>query len=161
MDNVLLSLLLTLRSGQPLLSDLEKTQLYELGERLQLLKPERWNFVKQTLLNIVAANPTRQEQFQAYLSKLENHGRPIILDSLPNNEELAAELGTESTLERRGFRPGQSQESFNQALINDLVVPILLSDNPPETTEKVSFLERLRQKLQQIERDDALPPMSL
>lgn len=163
-DRTLLALLLTLKSVNISLEEEKQSQLnqqlYRVGQQLKL-KPERWNFIKRSLESIITDRPKIQQEFQGFLIQLEMIGNQLSPEVLPTDIELEQELETKPNVERRGFKPGTSGESLSTTLINDLVVPTLLSSNPPEVTKKLSFLERLQQQLEQIDRDEMVSPTNL
>ncbi|MBP0019416.1 MAG: hypothetical protein J7647_17915 [Cyanobacteria bacterium SBLK] len=156
-DKTLFAFLLALKNVSNDLEEGEKSslnqQLHRVGQQLKL-KPERWNFIKRGLEGIMSDRPVLNREFQSFLTQLEIIESKLSSEILPTDLELEQELETEQSIERRGFKPGKSQESLSQAIINDVVVPTLLSSNPPAVTQKLSFLERLQQRIQKISPDD-------
>lgn len=159
-DKTLLALLLTLRNLETPLREREKEQLCEIGELLQLI-PEDWDLIQQDLMDILTENLALYQQFKLFLTKLENVRDNLTIEFLPTEAELEQELPKQKTIERRGFPPGQSPQSFTEALMNDTIVPVLFDENPPEVTKKLSFLQRLQQALQNNNEDDLSPPMGV
>jgi hypothetical protein len=158
----LLALLLAIRDPDITLNDDEQEELFTIGEKLEN-DPEMRDKTQAKLMSVIDSNPKLNESFIKYQTALisflatENGGN---LDYLPTSEEVLERLqaGNEhSQIEQRGFKPGNTPRSQSQIIINDIVVPILKSDNPPEVSK--SLFQRLLEKLSQFSTDsDTQPP---
>lgn len=149
----LLALLLTLKHTQTPLNPETQTRLYELGERLQNFDPQRWPIIKRTLHTLLNTTPTLTPEFQKHLATLQTHPCDRLLTlTLPPDPHSP-------TLEKRGIEPGRPTQNNSQYLINDLVIPTLLNDNPIATSQKLTGWQRFWQPTDPSD-DDYLPPLN-
>ncbi|CAD0226746.1 hypothetical protein [Planktothrix agardhii] len=159
----LLALLLAIRDHPDVtLNDDKKDELFTIGEQLKPNREMR-DETHAKLMSVIQSNDKLNESFTKYQTALirflatENSEN---LDYLPTSEEVleALQTGNESSqIERRGVKPKKSKRSPSLTIINDIVVPILKSDNPPEVSKKL--FQRLLENLQQFSADsDTQPP---
>ncbi|VXD18167.1 conserved hypothetical protein [Planktothrix serta PCC 8927] len=158
----LLALLLAIRDPGVTLNSDKQEELFTIGEQLQL-NPEMGDKTHAKLMSVIQSNPKLNESFTKYQTALirflatENSEN---LDYLPTSEEVLKRLqagNKSSQREIRGELPKKSQRSPSHTIINDIVVPILKSDNPPEVSK--SLFQRLLEKLSQFSADsDTQPP---
>jgi len=165
----LLALLLAIRDPDVTLNSDEQEELFIIGEQLEL-DPDDGATIEAELMSVIQSNPKLNERFTKYQTALirflatENGGN---LDYLPTSEEVLKTLQSSEFLtilgykpppiEQRGFQPGNTPRSQSQIIINDIVVPILKSDNPPKVSK--SLFQRLLEKLSQFSADsDTQPP---
>ena len=148
-NTTLIALLLALKDLKDPLSPTEQANLETVGEQLAVA-PNRWESIEKGLIKVIEANPSLNQQYQATKAKLDAMDGNIPADLLPNEAELAQELGTGKTREIRGYKPGKPAQSDINVIINDLVVPILRNNDSSTTAKKISFLERFQKHLQEI-----------
>lgn len=151
----LIALLLALKQLKIHPSPDRLEQIYELGEKLKL-DPSYCQSISQDLDAIMAGDLPLQSHFQFFLSRLTALGE-LPLDIWPEIAELQAELGASNQVEFRGFRPNQNSPSVNLEIINDIVVPTLLSNNILAQVEKLSFLQRIQQRIAESAGDGSSP----
>jgi hypothetical protein len=158
----LLALLLAIRDSSVTLNSDDQKKLFTIGEQLEL-DPDDGETIEDELMSVIQSNHKLNESFIKYqtaLIRFISTENGDILDYLPTSEEMLEALQADnesSQIEIRGFPPKKSQRSPSHTIINDLVVPILKSDNPPEVSK--SLLQRLLEKLSQFSADsDTQPP---
>ncbi|OIP68007.1 MAG: hypothetical protein AUK43_17535 [Oscillatoriales cyanobacterium CG2_30_40_61] len=157
----LLALLLAIRDPDVTLNADQQKELFTIGEQLQL-NPKMRDKTHAKLMSVIQSNPKLNESFTKYQTALisflatENSEN---LDYLPTSEEVLERLQTgnkPNQIEKLGPKPENTPRSRSQIIINDIVVPILKSDNPPEVSK--SLFQRLLEKLSQFSTDsDKLP----
>jgi hypothetical protein len=101
------------------------------------------------LMSVIQSNPKLNESFTKYQTALisflatENSEN---LDYLPTSEEVLERLPPSNpTPTMLGPKPKKSKRSPSLTIINDIVVPILKSNNPSEVSK--SLFEPLLEKL--------------
>lgn len=166
----LLALLLAIRDSDVTLDSDEQEELFTIGEQLEL-DPDDWETIEAELMSAINSNPKLNESFTKYQTALISFlatADSENLDYLPTSEEVLEKLQSSnqtltklgfkpSQIEERGFKPKKSQRSRSSTIINDIVVPIFKSNNPPEVSK--SLFQRLLKKLSQFSADsDTQPP---
>ncbi|WP_026794429.1 MULTISPECIES: hypothetical protein [Planktothrix] len=158
----LLALLLAIRDHPDVaLNDDKQEELFTIGEQLKR-HPEMRDKTHAKLMSVIQSNDKLNESFTKYQTALirflatENSEN---LDYLPTSEEVLETLqaGNEhNQMEKLGPKPKKSKRSPSLTIINDIVVPILKSNNPPEVSKKL--FQPLLDKLSQVSADsDKLP----
>ncbi|MFL9819191.1 hypothetical protein AB0756_19265 [Tolypothrix campylonemoides VB511288_2] len=149
-NTTLLALLLVLKDFDVTLTPSENTELETIGEQLALDFPQRWNDIQERLMKLISSNTSLYQRYQATKAKLEIMDSHLLASLLPNKGELEKELVTNSKREVRGYKPPRlAKPDSGNEIVNDIVVPILRSDEPSEKAKQLSFLERLQKKLYQ------------
>ncbi len=152
----LLALLLAIRDPDVTLNADEQKKLFTIGEQLQL-NPEMRDKTHAKLMSVIQSNSKLNENFTKYQTALISFLAPENsknLDYLPTSEEVLERLNPERLnpgIEVLGELPKKSQRSPSHTIINDIVVPILKSNNPPEVSK--SLFQRLLEKLRQFSAD--------
>ena len=168
----LLALLLAIRDSDVTLDSDEQEELFTIGEQLEL-DPDDWETIATDLMSAINSNPKLKESFTKYQAALISFlatEKGNNLDYLPTSEEVLERLQTgnqtlttlgfkPTQIEKRGFKPKKSQGSPSLTIINDIVVPILKSDNSPEVSKKL--FQRLLEKLSQFSADSGTQPSIL
>lgn len=145
-NNTLLALSLALKDLETPLSVNEHKAFRDAAERLQLER-DNWEEYEPDLIAVIQANPKLNQLYQAAKSQLDSLNGEIPSDLLPTRQELQEVIPTPETPQLRGFAPvGDDNDSHE---INNLVINILATPNPPETAKKISRLEKLQQFLKQ------------
>jgi hypothetical protein len=160
----LLALLLAIRDPDVTLNSDEQEELFTIGEQLQL-NPEMRDKTHTKLMSVIDSNSKLNESFTKYqialIHFLEGENSDIS-DYIPTSEEVLERLqagNKSSQIEKRGYRPENTPRSPSQMIINDIVVPILKSDNPPKVSK--SLFERLLEKLPPFPTDSDIQPSTL
>ncbi len=150
----LLAMLLAIRDLDVALNNDEQKELFTIGEQLQL-NPEMRDKTHAKLMSLIDSNPKLNESFTKYQTALisflatENSEN---LDYLPTSEELLERLPpSNQTPTTLGPKPKKSKRSPSLTIINDIVVPILKSNNPREVSK--SLFQRLLEELSQFSAD--------
>jgi hypothetical protein len=145
-NKTLLALLLALKNLEIPLSNEEQAAFQDAAYQLQL-DSQDWEDYKLDLLAVIQANPTLNQLYQNALSQLDAFSGNIPGDLLPTQAELKQVIPTAQAPATRGFAPISDDLDSNE--INNMVINILASPNPSETTKKLSRFEQLQQFLQQ------------
>jgi hypothetical protein len=147
-NTTLLALLLALKDFNVTLTPSESNELETIGEQLALDFPQRWNDIQERLMKLISSNTSLWECYQAAKAKLDVADSHLLASLLPNKSELEEELAVDSQREVRGFKPTKLAKSdIGNEIVNDIVVPILRSDEPSEKAKQLSFLERLQKNI--------------
>jgi hypothetical protein len=142
-QNNLLALLLALKDLDQPLSDAEQANLEQVGQQLYLA-PDDWEFIEKSLKQVIEGNDSLNQRYQIAKTKLDAMAGDFPADLFPTETELKAELAMANFPEKRGFKPGKPSQDDNEAIINNVVVPVLRDDNPPDRAKNLSFLDRLQ-----------------
>ncbi|KYC40957.1 hypothetical protein WA1_25425 [Scytonema hofmannii PCC 7110] len=147
-NTTLLALLLSLKDLNVTLNSSENTELETIGEQLALDFPQRWNDIQERLMKLISSNISLYQCYQATKAKLDLMDSHLLASLLPNKGELEKELAIDSKREVRGYKPTKLPKSgSDNEIVNDIVVPILRSDEPSEKAKQLSFLERLQKNM--------------
>lgn len=145
-NKTLLALSLALKDLEAPLSEKEQKTFRDAADRLHL-EPDNWEDYEPDLLQVIQANPNLNQLYQATKSQLDTFRGEIPPDLLPSQAELERALPTPPKPTTRGYLPvNNDSESYE---INNMVISILATPNPPDTVKKLSRLEKLQQFLQQ------------
>lgn len=145
-NKTLLALLLALKDLEIPLSKEEQVAFQDAAYQLQL-DSQGWEDYKLDLLAVIQANPTLNQLYQNAFSQLDALSSNIPCNLLPTQTELEQAIPTAQAPETRGFAPISDDLESNE--INNLVISVLASPNPSETTKKLNRFEKLKQFLQQ------------
>jgi len=99
------------------------------------------------LLTTIQANSHFYPLYQNYKSQLDAVKGEIPSHLLPTQAELDQAIPTNQTPATRGFAPVIDNDESHE--IQNMVINILSTPNPPETAKKLGRLEQLQQFLQQ------------
>jgi hypothetical protein len=146
MNKTLLALSLALKDLALPLSEKEQKAFRDAAERLHL-EPDNWEDYEPDILKVIQANPNLNQLYQVTKSQLDTFRGEIPSNLLPTEAELEQALPTPPEAAKRGFVPVNNDFESNE--INNMVISILATPNPPETVKKLSRLEKLQQFLQQ------------
>jgi hypothetical protein len=145
-NKTLLALSLALKDLETPLSQDEQAAFQDAAEQLKL-EPDSWQDYEQDLLKVIQANRTLSQLYQAIRSQLDALSGEIPSNLLPTQAELEQSLPATTTPTERGYAPVSDDYESNE--INNVVINILTTSNPPETVKKLSRFEQLQQFLQQ------------
>lgn len=145
-NKTLLALSLALKDLQAPLSGDEQAAFRNAAEQLKF-EPDSWQDYEQDLLKVIQANSTLNQLYQAASSQLDALSSEIPSNLLPTQAELEQALPNTTKVVTRGFAPVNDDYETNE--INNIVINILTTSNPPETVKKLSRFEQLQQFLQQ------------
>ena len=137
-NKTLLALSLALKDLEPPLSENEQEAFRGTAEREDY---------EQELLTVIQANSTLNQLYQTARSQLDVVSDKIPSNLLPTQAELEKAIPTVQAPETRGFAP--VTDDYESSEINNMVINILATSNPPETAKKLTRLEQLQQFLQQ------------
>ncbi|MUG97486.1 hypothetical protein F7734_36265 [Scytonema sp. UIC 10036] len=147
-NTTLLALLLALKEFDVTLTPSENPELETIGDQLALDFPQRWNDIQERLMTLISSNISLYQRYQAIKAKLDIVDSHLLASLLPNKDELEKELAGECKREVRGYKPTKlAKADSDREIVNDIVVPILRSDEPSEKVKQLSFLERLQKNL--------------
>lgn len=155
----LLALLLAIRDLEVTLDSDEFKKLLTIGQQIEMA-PDDWDNIQADLMAMMTSNHPLNAKFQQYQPILTQFLMSVggdILDLLPTPEELRQALQLPKPLETLGPTPGKPNRSPSKAIINDIVVPILKSDNQTQTTRYL--FERLVDRLREFGDSDDNPPI--
>ncbi len=144
--NTLLAVLLALKNLENPLSEEEGKALASVGQQLRL-DPKDWDFIKDDSMAMIKANGALNQAYQQAKAKLDALDRPIPSDLLPTDEELENVLPPESEGGKRAHFEGKPDKQSNEIL--DLTVKVLATEKPEETAQKLPYLKRASQSLNQ------------
>jgi hypothetical protein len=146
-SHTILAYLLALRDLSDHLSDREKENLKKVAKDLDL-NPKAWqSHLEPDLIQIIQGNSQLDRSYQFYKEKLAQSGE-IPLDLLPKATEIEWLRTDSSPLAVRGMIPNSSASGYEQQL-NNVVIVINLADKPEETVKKLTFLNQVKQFLDQ------------
>ncbi len=153
----LLALLLALNNLKTPLTTQEQDKLYEVGEQLEL-DPDDWEFIEEGLMAIINNNPAFQAKFQEVLTKLNQFD-----ENYPQNwqeiiTELRQPLIRNNGIEKKGYKSDQPLNILSNTLINDVVVPILKTENSQNSSQQLTPLQRFWEFLSEQGSQDNIPP---
>jgi hypothetical protein len=140
----LLALLLTLKNLEDPLSPAEEAALNKVGKQLEA-NPNAWKVIEKGLMNVIEANRSLNQLYQAAKAQLDAVDGNIPSDLLPTKTELEQALPAASQREKRPWFEGKPDEK-SDAILN-IAVNILTTPDPADTTKKLSSLEKLWQFL--------------
>jgi hypothetical protein len=135
------ALLLALSYPAVSLSALEKDRLFEVGEQLEL-DPDDWEFIWEGLKAIITNNPPLCQAFDGESARLENVPSNMRPQLNPTEQELAQIFYSESRMEPRGYFEGEADLEGRDIL--NAARKILKEDNPTETTNRLSWIDRIK-----------------
>lgn len=144
-NKTLLALSLALKDLQSPLCERETKAFRDAAERLHL-EPHNWEDYESDLLKVIQANPNLNQLYQATKSQLDALSSEIPSDLLPSQAELEQALPIPPEAATRGFVPVTNDDESNE--INNMVISILATPNPPEVVKKLSFFKQLQRFLQ-------------
>lgn len=148
-NNSLLALLLALKDLDTPLSEDEKAGLADVADQLYLA-PDAWEeAIEPSLMQAIASNSTLQQLYQTAKSQLDALDGNIPLDLLPTRSELEKAVPAAEEVATRGFVPEVDSAEFNTHEINNMVISILGTPNPAETTKKLGAFDRVKKFLVQ------------
>jgi hypothetical protein len=145
-NKTLLALLLALKDLETPLTKEEQEAFRNVADQLHL-DPQGWEDYRLDLLTVIEANCSFNQLYQTALSQLDTLSDNIPCNLLPTDAELEKALTTAQAPVTRGFAPLSDDLESNE--INNMVINVLASHNPTETTKKLSRFEQLQQFLQQ------------
>ena len=145
-NKTLLALSLALKDLEAPLGEQEQKAFKDAAHQLQL-EPDNWENHEPDLLKVIQANSNLNQLYQASKSQLDALSDNIPSNLLPTQAELEQALPTTQEGVTRGFAPVNNDYESHE--INNMVISILNTPNPPETVKKLSRLEKLQQFLQQ------------
>ncbi|NEO30763.1 MAG: hypothetical protein F6K36_10080 [Symploca sp. SIO3C6] len=142
-NKTLLALVLALKDVEEV-SEAEKSAFRDAADQLQL-EPDNWEEHESDLLRVIQDNPKLNQLYRTAKSQLDALSREIPSSLLPTQTELEQVIPTNQTPVTRGFEPIiDDDESYE---INNTVINILTTSNPPEIAKKLSLIEKLQQFL--------------
>ncbi len=144
-NKTLLALSLALKDLEAPLSENEQQTFRDAANQLQL-DSDHWEDYEPDLLQVIAANPNLNQLYQTAKSQLNALSGEIPSNLLPTQAELQQALPETPQLSTRGFAPQNNDDDSNE--INNILINILTTSNPPETVKKLSRFEQLQQFLQ-------------
>lgn len=148
-NNTLLALMIALNELETPLSPDEESALSDVAAQLSL-DPDAWESdIEPNLIAIIEANPNLHQLYQAAKNQLDEVNGDIPKDLLPTQSELEQVAPTTAEVATRGFDPETDESDFYSNEINNMVISILATPKPTETTKKLSRFERLKQFLRQ------------
>lgn len=145
-NKTLLALSLALKDLEAPLSENEQEAFRDTADRLAI-DPDNWEDYEPELLTVIQANPTLNQLYQTARSQLDVLGDKIPSNLLPTQAELEKAIPPVQAPVTRGFAP--VSDDYESSEINNMVINILATSNPPETAKKLTRLEQLQQFLQQ------------
>ncbi len=143
-----LAFLLALQELDKPLTEEEKDTLAEIGDQLDV-QPKAWDsFTEPLLLKMIGDNESLNQRYQAYKSKLDSLGTldKILTKLLSTVTEIEQIRSGEALAVTRGFKPQSEATGYNQQ-INNAVIVVSRSEQPEEMAKKLSFTEKLKQRL--------------
>jgi len=144
-NTTILAFLLALQELDTSLSQSEKKTLAEIADQLDV-RPEAWeSFTQPLLLNMIADNESLNQRYHVYKSKLDSL-ESIPSEFLPTVTEIEQLKPGQALTIYRGFKPQSEATGYNQQ-INNAVIVISRSEQPEATVKKLSFTEKLKQRL--------------
>ncbi|KAB8319081.1 hypothetical protein SD81_009180 [Tolypothrix campylonemoides VB511288] len=144
-NKTLLALSLALKDLEAPLSENEQQAFRDAANQLQL-DSNNWEDYEPDLLQVIAANLSLNQLYQTAKSQLDALNGEIPFNLLPTQAELQQALPEIPQLSTRGFAPQNNDDDSNE--INNILINILATSNPPETVKKLSRFEQLQQFLQ-------------
>jgi hypothetical protein len=144
-NKTLLALSLALKNLEAPLNQNEQEAFRDAAERLQL-DPDSWEDYELDLLSVIQDNSNLSQLYQIAKSQVDAIKGNIPSNLLPTQAELEQALPRTSGAVTRGFAP--VSEDFDSNEINNMVISILATPNPPETVKKLNSFEQLQQFLQ-------------
>ena len=144
-NKTLLALVLAIKDIEHLSKD-EGNAFRDAAEQLQL-EPNNWQEHEADLLRVIQANPSLNQLYQTAKSQLDALSSEIYSNLLPTQAELEQAIPTNQAPTKRGFAPIIEDDESHE--INNMVINILTTPNPPETAKKLSRLEQFQQFLKQ------------
>lgn len=146
-NNTLLALMLALNELETPLSSDEESGLSDIAAQLSL-DPDAWESdIEPNLLGIIEANPNLHQLYQAAKSQLDGVNGDIPKDMLPTQSELEKVVPAIADVTTRGFDPDAGESDFHSNEINNMVIGILATPKPTETTKKITRFDKLKQFL--------------
>jgi hypothetical protein len=144
-NKTLLALVLALKDVENLSKD-EQDAFRDAAYQLQL-EPDHWENHEADLLRVIQANPTLNQLYQTAKSQLDTLSSEIPSNLLPTQAELEQVSPTLQTPVTRGFDPVMDDDETHE--INNMVINVLTTPNPPETAKQLNRLEQFQQFLKQ------------
>ncbi|MEM9924235.1 MAG: hypothetical protein AAF915_10880 [Cyanobacteria bacterium P01_D01_bin.50] len=143
----LVAFLLALKNLEVALSEDDKKWLENAGDRLKLALQETdtdWNEIEDILMSTIESNPSLNDLYQEFLAIISNEDE--IIELIPEWAELERELpnDTKDELVELGFFPDDTQPESKNDEIRNVVVFVLANEQPIQTTQNLSFLERIQ-----------------
>ncbi|MGB7444531.1 MAG: hypothetical protein WA919_25985 [Coleofasciculaceae cyanobacterium] len=143
-NKTLLALVLAIKDLENL-SENEQNAFRDAAAR-QYFDSANWSKYEADLLRVIEANPHLNQQYQTTKSQLDALNSKIPSTLLPTQAQLQQAIPSLQTPETRGFAPVMEDDESQE--INNMVINVLTTPNPPETAQKLSSLEKLKQFLQ-------------
>ena len=148
-NNTLLALMLALNELETPLNADEESALSDVAAQLSIA-PDAWESdIEPNLIAIIEANPNLHQLYQAAKSQLDAVNGDIPKDLLPTQSELEQVAPITAEVATRGLPPEMVESDYHSYEINNMVIGILASPKPTETTKKLSRFEKLKQFLRQ------------
>jgi hypothetical protein len=144
-NKTLLALVLALKDVEDLSKD-EQDAFRDAADQLKL-EPDHWENHEADLLRVIQANPRLNQLYQTAKSQLDALSSEIPSNLLPTQAELEQAIPTHQPPVTRGFAPVMDDDETHE--INNMVINVLTTPNPPETVKKLSRLEQFQQFLNQ------------
>lgn len=141
----LLALLLTLKNLEVPLSTAEQEALNKVGKQLEA-NPNAWKVIEKGLMNVIEANPSLNQLYQAAKAQLDAVDGNIPPNLLPTKTELEQVLPAASQREKRPYEPSKDENEKSDEILN-MTRKILNTPDPADTAKKLSRLEKLWQFL--------------
>ncbi|GBE93170.1 hypothetical protein [Nostoc cycadae] len=149
MNSTLLALLLALKDSKNPLNEAEKSDLSQAAEQL-VANSKAWEgLIEPRLLAMIQANEALNHNFQVIKTQIENLGDTIPLNLLPTEIELeqAAPVPKTQLIPRAPLQVSSSDLKSDE--ITNMAIRVLSTNNPSETTKKLSRFEQFQQFLNQ------------
>ncbi|WP_017716150.1 hypothetical protein [Kamptonema formosum] len=138
--NTLLALLLALKSPKVSLSSLEQSNLFEVGEQLEL-DPDDWEFIEEGLMAIITSNDALNAAFQSAHSSLLTVAEKVRQQLLPTDEEV-----TQVLFERKIEIRGDDRDFANRKIVEKVIqiaIKVLKDDNPQKKIGSLRWIDRV------------------
>ncbi len=138
----LIALLLALKELPIPLNRDEQAILQDVGQQLDI-DPDDWDFIKEQITELIEANYSLNQIFQAKIRKLNALDGRIPKEFLPNIAELETEIFGE-TREIVTFDGQTKDDNYNKSKqVINITSSILITENQEQTTKKLDFLEQI------------------
>ena len=139
----LLAILVALENLAEPLTEEQQEALYKLGQRLGT-KPKKWSSHLDKLLTVFPEESDFIKSYQDAYQALEQFPSEDLPKLLPGQQEVE-QLFPDAPVVKRAYFEGQADQSSQE--ICNFVSSVVKSQNPAETSKKLSLAQRLAESL--------------